>query len=305
MHDPSLPPPLLPPRDPAGHKGTFGTVVVIGGQAAPPRIMLGGPALSARAAFRGGCGLVVLAMPEPIMAEALAVVPEATGVALPCDDDGTLLPSQVAEVLDPHLQRASAIALGPGLGADAPQQQVVLRLVAGDLAPMVIDADALNCLAATERFDLDFRARAILTPHPGEYARLAERLGIRGDPVDPERRRGAAESLAQRLGAVVVLKGASTVVTDGHRTWVAASGNASLATGGSGDVLTGITASFVAQFHRGGGLDLFECARLAVHCHGCAADHWALQHGTAGLLAHEIADLLPDAMAALRRNAVG
>jgi len=300
-HSP-LEPASLPARDPRGHKGTFGTVVIIGGQAAAPRVMLGGPALSARAALRSGCGLVVLAMPQPILSEALAVAPEATGLALPCDGDGELDPSRSAELLDAHLPTAHAVAIGPGFGARLPQQQVVMRLVANDLVPMVIDADALNALAETERFDLDLRAKAILTPHPGEFARLAARLGLDADPVSPTHRAIAAERMAQRLGVVVVLKGAGTIVSDGLRTWTADVGNAALATAGSGDVLTGITASFVAQFHRGGAhaLDLFECARLAVDVHGRAADHWASQHGAAGLLAHELCDLIPDVLAGLR-----
>jgi NAD(P)H-hydrate epimerase len=265
--------------------------------------MLGGPALTARAALRAGCGLAILAMPEPLLASALAVVPEATGLALPCGRDGELDSSKCAETLDEHLSAAHAIAIGPGLGARLSQQQIVMRLVAGDGAPIVIDADALNALAETERFDLDFRAKAILTPHPGEFSRLAARLSIDADPVTPARRRHAAERLAQRLGAVVVLKGSETVVADGLRSWTAHVGNAALATGGSGDVLCGIVASFVAQFHRAGAgsvLDLFDCARLAVQCHGLAADAWSAKHGSAGLLAHELCDLVPDVLSTMR-----
>ncbi|MBX3355556.1 MAG: NAD(P)H-hydrate dehydratase [Phycisphaeraceae bacterium] len=329
---PALRPPELPARDPHGHKGTFGTVVVIGGQAAAPRVMLGGPALTARAAFRAGCGLVALAMPEAILREALAVVPEATGVALPCGGDGAIEPARAAEVIDPHLTSAQAIAIGPGFGSATPQQQVVMRLISADLPPMVIDADALNCLSEVERFDLDFRASAILTPHPKEFARLAQRLDLGlspDDAIEPARRPDAAARLAQRLGAVVILKGAPTVVSDGLRTWTASTVNPALATGGSGDVLTGIAASFVAQFHRAGvkapvprstasaatgiarpgsasnTLDLFECARLAVWAHGRAADHWAARHGSAGLLAHELADLVPDVLAEERRSPSG
>lgn len=294
--------PVLPPRDARGHKGTFGTVVVIGGQAAGPRMMLGGPALTARAALRAGCGLVVLAMPEPILPGALAVAPEATGLALPCSGDGELDPSRSAEMLDVHLPTAHAVAIGPGLGARMAQQQIVMRLVATEEVPLIIDADALNALSETPRFDLDFRASAILTPHPGEFARLAARLGIEADPIDPDRRAEAAERLAQRLGTIVVLKGARTVVSDGLRSWTADVGNAALATAGSGDVLTGIAASFTAQFHRppSATLDLFDCARLAVQVHGRAADLWASRHGQAGLLAHELCDLIPDVLAAMR-----
>jgi len=295
-------PPPLPARDPAGHKGTFGTVAVIGGQATAPRMMVGGPALAARSALRAGCGLAVLAMPEPILAAALEIVPEATGVPLPCRADGSIDASRSAQVIDEHLSNATVLAIGPGFGAGAPQQQVVMRLVAREGAPLVIDADALNSLAEVERFDLDFRAKAILTPHPGEYARLAARLGIEADPVDPGRRIDAATALSRRLGAIVLLKGANTIVTDGLRSWAASIVNPALATAGSGDVLTGIVASFAAQFHRSGMLDLFDCARLAVQAHGAAAGAWSERHGSAGLLAHELCDLLPEAIERMRRR---
>lgn len=298
------PPPLLPPRDPRGHKGTFGTVCVIGGHASAPRMMIGGPALCARAALRTGCGLVVLAMPEPILAAALEVAPEATGIPLPCASDGSLRSSAAAEAIDRVRESAQAIVVGPGLGLGEAQRQVVLRLAAFDDPPLVIDADALNALAATDRFDLDLRAKAILTPHPGEFSRLVERLGLHADPIAPERRPDAALRLAQRVGAVVVLKGAGTVVSDGLRAWVSRRGNAALATAGSGDVLAGVIASLVAQFHRAergsASMSLFDAARLGVEIHGRAAESWSASHGDAGLLAHELCDLIPGVLASMR-----
>jgi len=298
-------PPALPPRDPRGHKGTFGSVCVIGGHASSPRMMVGGPALSARAALRAGCGLAILAMPQPILGFALEVAPEATGVPLPCTPEGELIASGAAEAIDRARGAAHAVVIGPGLGEGEAQRQIVLRLAAFEAPPLVIDADALNALAATDRFDLDLRAKAILTPHPGEYARLAAGLGLAEDPVDPARRAAAAERLAQRVGAVVVLKGAGTIVADGLRCWTSSVGNAALATAGSGDVLAGVIASMVAQFHRAergsASMSLYECARLGVEIHGRAADTWAATHGDAGLLARELCDLLPDVLAQMRR----
>lgn len=294
--------PTLPPRDPQGHKGTFGSVLVVGGHAANP-VMLGGPALSARAALRSGCGLCTLAMPAPLLASALAVAPSATGCALPVDAAGELIPSEVAQVLDPPLAKASAVVVGPGLGSGFAVQQVVIRLAAMVEVPLVIDADALNALAATVDFQRDLRAPAVITPHPGEFARLASALAMDLDGVDPRVREASAEAMAARLGCVVALKGARTVVSDGHRTWTCDVIEPALATGGSGDALSGLIAGLAAQFARrtsNPALDLLEVTRLAVQLHADSAVRWAASHGHAGMLAHEIADGIPDAMAAMR-----
>lgn len=297
--------PCLPPRSPKGHKGTFGTVCVIGGQAAPPRVMLGGPAFSATGALRVGAGLAVLAVPEPLMESALEVAPSATGLALPVDEQGHLHPSRVAALLDQYLDGYDCLAVGPGLGDDTAQRQIMARLIARDEPPMVIDADGLNALAAMPDFQRDLRARVVLTPHPGEFLRLAAALGITADPVEPASRPAAADELAQRLGCVVVLKGAATIVSDGIDNWTNTTGNAALATAGTGDVLTGVIAGLIAQFaeDRGGlgvRLSLFDCARLGVYMHGRAADRWAEAHGDAGLLAEDLLALIPDAVAELR-----
>ncbi len=294
--------PVLPPRDPQGHKGTFGSVLVVGGHAANP-VMLGGPALAARAALRSGCGLCTLAMPAPLMAQALAVASSATGCALPVDAQGEIDPSEAAALLDPPLSRASAVVVGPGMGQGFAVQQVVLRLAAMVEVPLIVDADALNALAASVDFHRDLRAPSVLTPHPGEFARLAAALGLGLDPLDPEARQAAASGMARRLGCVVVLKGARTVVSDGHRDWTCEAVEPALATGGSGDALSGVIAGLAAQFARRGGsrsLELFEVTRLAVQLHADSAARWAARHGHAGMLAQEIADGIPDAMAAMR-----
>ncbi|MDY7110287.1 MAG: NAD(P)H-hydrate dehydratase [Planctomycetota bacterium] len=308
--------PSLPRRDPAGHKGTFGTVCVLGAQAAGPKVMIGGPAFTATAALRSGAGLAVLAVPRPVMPSALIIAPGATGLALPVDRERSLLPSEVAELLDAHLPGYDCLAVGPGWGTDLPQQQVLIRLVARDDLPMVIDADGLNALAAVRDFHSDFRAPAVLTPHPGEFRRLAENLGLEADPVDPDARPAAAEQMARRLGCVVVLKGHRTVISDGIDSAINESGNVALATAGTGDVLTGIIASFIAQFFKRnlgagsrqvtakqqGGLSLFGCARCAVHVHGVAADLWSQRHNNAGLLASDLLDLIPEALGQLKRD---
>jgi len=307
-------PPVIPPRPADGHKGTFGTVCVVGGRADDQRVMIGGPAFSALGALRSGCGLAVLAVPTPIMAAALVIAPSATGVALPVDDRGAIKPSDAAQLIDRVASDVGCFAIGPGLGAGVPQQQVVVRLLAQSSAPVVVDADALNALASLRDFHRDLRAQAVLTPHPGEFNRLAQSLGIHADPVDPAKRDAAAAQLAQRLGCVVVLKGHRTVITDGMNTFVNQTGNVVLATAGTGDVLTGVIAGLIAQFFkaarsvpssqtstkRPGALSLLECARLAAHVHGLAADRWSARHGDAGMLASDLLAEIPDVLAELR-----
>jgi NAD(P)H-hydrate epimerase len=294
--------PSLPPRPADGHKGTFGTVCVLGGQGADPRVMLGGPAFAAVGALRSGAGLAVLAVPAPLMAAGLTVAPSATGLALPVDNAGRLDPSGVAALLDDYLPKFDCLAVGPGLGDDEPQRRIMARLISREDVPLVIDADGLNAMAGLADFGGDLKARAVLTPHPGEYRRLAATLGIDADPTDAESRTAAARELAQRLGCVVVLKGAGTVVSDGINTWTNFTGNVALATAGTGDVLTGIIAGLVAQHARTGGLSLYDCARLGVVAHGMAADRWSVSHGDTGLLAEELLDELPYVMAELRRS---
>jgi NAD(P)H-hydrate epimerase len=263
--------------------------------------MVGAPALAALAALRAGAGLAVLAMPKPILPHGLVIAPSATGLPLPVDAAGNLQPSAAAALLDEYLHAFHALAIGPGLGAAAAQQQIIVRLIAQDAVPVVIDADGLNGLAAMPDFARDLHAPAVLTPHPGEYRRLAARLGLEADLMTPDARAAAAAALALRLGAIVILKGPGTVVSSGLETWVNATGNVALATAGSGDVLTGIVAGFIAQFSRPPhGLSLFECARLAVHAHGLAADRWAARHGSAGMLATDLIEELPDALSAMR-----
>lgn len=291
--------PCLPRRPLDGHKGTFGTVCVIGAQVAPPRVMLGGPAFAALGALRAGCGLAILAVPAPVMTEALVVAPSATGLALPVDGKGALRPSAVAAILDDHRPLMDCLAVGPGMGAAEPQQQILLRLIAQEDLPLVIDADGLNALAAAPEFHRELRAPAVLTPHPGEYKKLIAALRIDADPVDPARRPEAAAQLARRLGCVVVLKGIGTVVSDGLDTWTNRTGNVALATAGTGDVLTGVIAGLVAQFGSGQ-LSLFECARLGVYLHGLAADRWACGHGQAGMLATDLLEEIPPTLAAMR-----
>ncbi len=324
--EPDLPEPCLPARDPLGHKGSFGTIAVIGGCVSGGAMMIGAPALAALGALRAGAGLARLVCPEPVLAGALAITPSATGVVLPTDSTGTIIAHEAAALLDSVFASCDALAVGPGLGSDTEGSQgveaVTLRAVMQDTLPVVVDADAINALAGIPELARDFRASAVLTPHPGEFRRLAGPLKITLDPTDPAQRPAAAQAMAQKLGCIVVLKGAGTVVTDGHRLWVCPRGHACLGTAGTGDVLTGVIAGLIGQGVAGCGTgvqavsargtgfqpvhtsDLFETARAGVLVHALAGERWAEQHkASAGLLASELADLIPGCAESIRKGA--
>jgi NAD(P)H-hydrate epimerase len=279
--------------------------------------MVGAPALVARAALRAGAGLAKVLAPEPVLDTVLSLIPSATGRALPVDERGDIVPHLAAEIFDDAADQADALVVGPGLGRGDGARALVHRVMGQPDRPVIADADALTLLAATPDFALDLRAPAVLTPHPGEFARLAAALRIDADPVNPDARPAAAERLAQRLGCVVVLKGAGTVVTDGLRTWVCERGHACLATAGTGDVLAGLIAGLIAQFVPSGPraigsvtlahppgrpLDLFDAARLGVQAHALAGEQWASSgRADAGLLAEELADGLSAVLTLMRR----
>lgn len=307
--------PDLPARDTAGHKGTFGTVVVIGGafhrhhadDSTIAPTMLGGACFTALAALRTGCGLAKLLIPEPLIPAALAIAPSATAFALPIDDStADIIPHRAAQVIDHALAGARCAAIGPALGTSPGASAATLRLLTQPDIPVVADADAINCMAAIPDIGPDIRAPLILTPHPGEFARLADALRINN--ADPT---AAAESLARRLGAIVILKSQRTIVTDGHATWTHDAPNPLLATAGSGDVLTGVIASLIAQHVRPhiplgsftkasqhlGGISLYDAARLAVAIHAdAAAAYRDATARTGGMLATDLLDRIPDAV---------
>ena len=146
--------------------------------------MIGAPALAARAALRSGCGLCTVAVPAPILPAVLSIIPAAIGVALPMDANQHLFAAGCAQVIDEALVNADALVVGPGFGRDQPQQQIVIRLANAFTKPLILDADALRALAHTPDFARDLNAPIIMTPHPGEFAALAERQGDRNRAIE-------------------------------------------------------------------------------------------------------------------------
>lgn len=278
--DPDMIRDLRTVRHPNSHKGSFGRVLILGGSPGLP----GAASLATEAASRSGAGLVYLGTGESVAAQTLAAVSEALLTALPEHD-----PDRLIALLDQLIQNKQVVAIGPGAGQASWLGHALQRALTQSPA-VVIDADGLNAIAAQPALYFPLLqarrpaglAPAVLTPHPGEFGRLAPDL-------DWHNRQQAAQTLAQRLDAIVLLKGASTVIAapDG-RLWINPTGNAGLAKGGSGDVLCGLIAGLLAQ-----NLPAFEAAAAGAYLHGLAADLAAdLESGGTGRRALLPSDVL-------------
>lgn len=286
---PEAPLPPLAPRPKDAHKAAVGRVLVVGGSLG----MAGAPALVARGAMRAGAGLVTIAVPAAVQPTVAAMLPEALTVGLPCDDEGRLVPASTDALRD-LLERVDAVVVGPGVGRSPGTEEAVVRLLSSVGKPAVLDADGLYAYRMRVA-DLAARpAATVLTPHKGEASAL---LGSSGDTTSVDRD-GRALRIARESGGVCVLKGPATVVTDGTRTRHNTTGGPILATAGSGDVLAGVVAAFLAGLPHSGG-DAFGAACLAVHVHGAAGDALAARLGDRGALASEVADAVPGAIRAL------
>jgi NAD(P)H-hydrate epimerase len=290
---------LLPERQKRGHKGSFGKLLVIAGSLD----YAGAALLVCRAAGRTGAGLVTLAVPESLQPLFAAKVVEATTMGLPEDDVEEVDPEPaLARILD---HDHDAIVVGPGLRPGLTTAELVRELLARpvgeqpEAAPIVLDAEALRSLATMDAWWEGDRRPAVLTPHTGEFERLrvgsGREAGADGDlGGDDAARAAAARDAAGTWGQVVVLKGARTVIAapDGSVS-VAPFENPALASGGTGDVLSGAIGSLLAQ-----GLEPYAAARLGVYLHGLAGDAVRERLGDAGLLASD----LPDAIAIARKR---
>ena len=286
--------PSLPLRPADAHKGTFGRVLVIGGS----RGMSGAPSLTGLGALRGGAGLVFVAVPSEVLPIVAAIEPSYLTIPLATDEEHGCLSAEGLTGLRKACEGKDAIALGPGLGTSRGVASIVMTLFAEVSQPMVVDADALNVLAGglgdsspltlalSPKGRGDRTGARILTPHPGEFARL---IGSDIATVQSQRAKLAAKFAATH-GVIVVLKGQGTVITDGDRVAINRTGNPGMATGGSGDVLTGLIAALLAQ-----GLAPFEAAQLGAHLHGLAGDLAAAELSQPGLIASDLPRFLTQA----------
>ena len=273
---------LLPPRPAEAHKGTFGHVLVIAGA----RGYTGAARLAVEGALRSGAGLVTAAVPEGVYPIVAGGAPEAITLPLPETATGSVSKDALSMALEAAGKR-QAVVIGPGLSQFPETCLFIQEFIRRCPVPMVIDADALNALAPEPDMLKTCPAPVVVTPHPGEMARLT---GLSTRAVQAERVQLAA-TWASRWECVVVLKGAGTIIA-GDRDWVCrnTTGNAGLAKGGSGDVLAGLLGGLLAQ-----GMSPWEGAQLGVYLHGLAADLAVREHSQRALLARDVLAALDDA----------
>jgi hydroxyethylthiazole kinase-like uncharacterized protein yjeF len=279
--------PVLPQRAVDAHKGDSGRLLLVAGAVGTS----GAARLAARGALGAGVGLLTVAVPEPVRREVAAEDPAFMTAGLRSTLAGTIAYPAAREILA-RAAAANALAIGPGLGTHEETVACVRRIVSDVALPMVVDADALNAVAQAGPFTVS--GVRVWTPHPGEAARL---LNVDAATVVRDRE-AAARALSSRLGGIVVLKGAGTLVTDGQVLLQNPTGNAGLATGGSGDVLTGMIGALLAS-----GLGALDAACAAVYMHGQAADEVRANAGERGVSMRALLAALPAVVA--RHEAAG
>lgn len=277
-------PPPLPPRPMSGHKGLFGRVLVVGGNAQ----MFGAATLAATAALRCGSGLVQVAVPNETLPFALSITPELIGLGL-----RDQFKTKDREELRRAVEAADVIVVGPGMGQSRAAIER-LKFLCEFEKPMVVDADALNAFAAMKtRWWKQIKSPAVMTPHPGEMARLSSALNLKKTEVPPDDagRLERAVLAARTFKQMILLKGHKTIITDGERAYVNQTGNSALSKAGSGDVLSGIIGSLIGQ-----GMNAFDAACAGAWIHGKAGELAGEKLGARSVLARDVIERIGDAI---------
>ena len=287
----------LPPRAPDMHKYKAGVVLVIAGS----ERYRGAALLTAEAALRAGCGMLFLAVPESIHREIPVSLREAIVLPMPQTNQGTM-GRNAATVLSAHIEKADVVAIGPGLDRHDETDAFVRELVTSCTKPLVVDADALNALAGYAQNLQNAKAPVVITPHDGELARLTGKRS----PADAVKRLAYSAETARALGVTLVHKGAPTLIAsrDGA-VWINSSGNSALAKGGTGDVLTGMIAGFLAQTAAAGvqSPQPVDSACVACFLHGRAGEIEARSRGERGVMASDLFAAFGQAMTELENPA--
>ncbi len=289
-------PTMLPPREPTAHKGSFGHALLIGGATG----MTGAIAIAGMACLRTGAGLVTLAVPQNSQAIVASLDPNYMTLPLPCDSTGRLI-SVARSRLTGHLERATCVAIGPGLGRSEASDGIVTDLFEKFEGPLIVDADGLNALSESNTWRqwdrIEKRPNGtlrILTPHPGEWERLS---GV--SAKDRVGQMESAKTFAARIKCIILLKGNQTLITNGQDSFINSTGNASMAVGGSGDCLTGMIAALICQ-----GMACLDAARLGAYLHGLAGDLAHSELGTPSTLATDLIRFLPTAFRSLVKESL-
>lgn len=265
---------ILPDRDPWGHKGTFGKILLLCGS----RGYTGAAYLSAMGALRSGAGLTFLGVPESIYAIEAIKLNEPVVFPLP-DEGGRFSADAISEILV-RLPKMDAVLIGCGLGQSASTFAVVKSVLENANCPVVVDADGINVLSQHKDLLRGRTYPTILTPHDGEFARMGGTIG--------QDRMASAANLAKDLGCIVLLKGHETCITDGETGYLNHTGNPGMAVGGSGDVLAGIITGLLGQ-----GIKPLEAAACGAWLHGAAGDLCAKEMGQYGMLPTDMLNALP------------
>ena len=265
---------LLPDRDPWGHKGCFGKLLLLCGS----RGFTGAAYLAAMGALRSGAGLVFLGVPESIYAIEAVKLNEPVVFPLP-DEGGKLSKDAIPEILN-RLPNMDAVLIGPGLGQSEGTFQLVKAVLENAVCPVVLDADGINVLSSHKDILRGRNYPTILTPHDGEFARIGGAVG--------QDRMASARALARDLGCIMLLKGHETCITDGVTDYLNQTGNPGMAVGGSGDVLAGIIVGFLGQH-----IPPLEAAAVGAWLHGAAGDLCAEEIGQYGMLPTDMLNALP------------
>ncbi|MEE1198955.1 MAG: NAD(P)H-hydrate dehydratase [Acutalibacteraceae bacterium] len=271
--------PMLPPRDKNSHKGTFGTAVLICGSYG----MAGAAVLAGKAALRSGLGIAKIILPDKIYDIAARQIPEAVFVPLKTSLDGTLCGEDIPKICE-HIKGADSLLFGCGSGRSHDNAEILKALIENTKCPFIIDADGINLLSQNIDIIKQTEADIILTPHPGEMSRLTGKsiAEIEADRIK------TARAFTDKYGAVTVLKGAETVVATKNDTYLNTIGNAGMATGGSGDTLSGILAAFLAREK-----DIDLAVTAAVWVHSAAGDAAAKRLSQTSMLPSDMIDELP------------
>ena len=275
-------PTFLPKRDLNSHKGSYGRVGIIAGSTG----MVGSACLSSMAALRSGAGLVYNIVPKSL--QNIFSIKLIEAIILPIEDDNTgHFTVNSTKDIEEILIDKDVLVLGPGIGVGEEREKFVKYILLKYNKTIVLDADGLNCIAKNPSILSKRKATTIITPHPGEMARL---LNTSIKEIQ-QNRIEYSKTFSNKYNIITILKGHETIVTNGEDIYINTTGNPGMATAGSGDVLTGILASFIAQ-----GMDPYEASKLGVYIHGLAGDLAKIDKGEYSMIARDIIENIPYAI---------